>query len=94
MKKAEEVQDIASLSVRMASTTPDQGGDGEDLEEVEQRPEDKVEIKNKRKGSPPKPSSWKKPKSPITKLHTTLTPDDFTFLITTMSEAIEEIAEK
>jgi hypothetical protein len=31
-KKTEEVQDIDSLSVRMASITPDQGGDGEDLE--------------------------------------------------------------
>ena len=51
-KKVEEVQDIDSLSMRTDSTTLDQGGDGKDLEEVEQRPEDEVEIIKKRKGSP------------------------------------------
>ena len=34
MKKAEEVQDIDSLSVRTDSITLDQGGEGDDLEEV------------------------------------------------------------
>jgi hypothetical protein len=56
-KKDEEVQDIDNLSVRTTSITLEQGGDGEDLEEVEQRPEDEVEIINKRKGSPLEPSS-------------------------------------
>jgi len=54
--------------MRMNSITPDQGGDGGDLEEVKQRPEDKVEIIKKRKGSPPKPSSRKKSKAPVTKI--------------------------
>jgi hypothetical protein len=36
-KKDEEVQDVDSLSVRTTSITPDQGGNGEDLEEVEQK---------------------------------------------------------
>jgi BRCT domain type II-containing protein len=47
MKKAKEVQDIDRLSVRTTSIIPDQGGDGEDLEEFEQKPEDEVEIINR-----------------------------------------------
>jgi hypothetical protein len=94
MKKVEEFQDIDSLSVRTDSTTLDQGGDGKDLEEVEQRLEDELEIINKRKGLPLEPSSRKKSKAPVTKLQTTLTPDDFSFLIAAMNEALEEIAEK
>ena len=78
----------------MNSITPDQGGDGEDLEEVEQRSEDEVEIIKKRKGSPLEPSSQKKSKEPVTKLQTTLTPDNFSFLITAMNEARQGIAEK
>jgi hypothetical protein len=54
--------------VRTTSISPDQGGDGEDLEEVEQRPKYEVEIIKKRKGSPPELSSWKKSKEPVTKL--------------------------
>jgi hypothetical protein len=93
-KKDEEIQDVDSRSVRTASITPEQGGNDEDLEEVEQRPGDEVEIIKKRKGSPPKPSSRKKSKAPVTKMQTTLTPDDFSFLLATMNEAIEEITEK
>jgi hypothetical protein len=80
--------------MRMTSITPNQGGDGEDLEEVEQRPEDKVEIIKKRKDLPLEPSSRKKSKALVTKLQTTLTPYDFSFLIATMNEAIEEISKK
>jgi hypothetical protein len=94
LKKYEEIRDVDSRSVRMASTTPDHRGNNEDFEEVEQRPEEKVEIIKKRKGSPPEPSSKKKSKSSMTKLMTTLTPDDFRFLLMTMNEAIEEIIEK
>jgi hypothetical protein len=36
MKKTEEVQYVDSRSVRTASITPDQEGNNEDLEEVEQ----------------------------------------------------------
>jgi hypothetical protein len=80
--------------MRTTSITLDQGGDGEDLEEFEQRPKDEVEIIKKRKGSPPEPSSRKKSKTPVTKLQTTLTQDDFNFLITAMNESLEEIEEK
>jgi hypothetical protein len=44
MKKTEEVQDVDSRSVRTASVTPDEEGNDEDLEEVEQQPEDNVEF--------------------------------------------------
>jgi hypothetical protein len=74
------------------SITTEQGGNGEDLEEVEQRPGDEVEIIKKGKGSPP--SSQKKSKAPMTKMKTTLTPDDFNFLIVAMNESIEKIIEK
>jgi hypothetical protein len=67
-KNDEEIQDVDNRSIRTASITPEQGGNGEDLEEVEQRPEDEVEILKKRKGSPPEPSSQKKSKAPVTKL--------------------------
>jgi hypothetical protein len=69
----------------MDSITPDEGSNGKDLEEVEQRPEDKVEFIKKRKGSPPKSPSWKKSEETITKMQTTLTLDDFSFLLTTMN---------
>jgi hypothetical protein len=94
MKKNEEVQDVDSLSVRTASITPDQEGNDEDLEEVEQQPEDKVQVLKKRKGSPSKSSSKKKAKETMTKMNTTLNPYDFSFLLTTFNEAIEEITEK
>ena len=68
MRKVEEVQDIDNLSVKMDSITPNQGGNGEDLAEVEQRQEDKVEPIKKRKGFPSEPSSRKTSKSPVTKL--------------------------
>ena len=41
-KKDEEIQDVDSRSIRTASITPNQGGNGEDLEEVEQRTGDEV----------------------------------------------------
>jgi hypothetical protein len=59
-KKPEEVQDVDSYSVKTASITLDQEGNNEDLEEVEQQPEDEVEVPKKRKGSPLKSSSKKK----------------------------------
>ena len=92
-KKDEEIQDVDRRSVRTAFITPEQGGNGEDLEEVEQRPGDEVENIKKRKGSPLEPSSRNKSTTPMTKLKTTLTPDEFSFLITMMNEAIEEIRE-
>ena len=73
----------------MESITPEKGGNGEYLEEVEQRLWDEVEIIKERKGLPPKPSSRTKSKAPVTKMKTILTPDDFIFLIAAMNEAIE-----
>ena len=48
----------------------------------------------KRKGSPSKSSSKKKAKAIMTKMKTTLNVDDFSFLLVTLNEAIEEIIEK
>jgi hypothetical protein len=62
------VKDLSSASVKTASITPEQEGDGEELEEVEKKHRDEVEILKKRKGSPYKPSSRKKSKDPVTKL--------------------------
>jgi hypothetical protein len=93
-KKTEEVQDVDSCSVRTASVTLDEEGNDEGLEEVEQQPEDKVEVLKKRKGSSLKSSIKKKAKVTMTKMKTTLNPDDFNFLLVTLNEAIEEIIEK
>ena len=82
-----------SHSVRTASITPDEEGNDEDLEEVEQQPEDEVEVLKKRKGSPSKSSVKKKAKVSVTKMKTMLNPYDFRFLLVTLNEAIEEITE-
>jgi hypothetical protein len=84
---------VDSRSVRTTSVTPDEEGNDEDLEEVEQQPEDEVEVLKKRKGSPSKSSIKKKAKATVTKMKTTLNPDDFSFLLVTLNEAIEEITE-
>jgi hypothetical protein len=62
MKKSEEVQDVDSRSVWTASVTPNEEGNDEDLEEVEQQPKDEVEVLRKIKGSPLKSSIKKKAK--------------------------------
>jgi hypothetical protein len=85
---------VDSRSIRTASVTPDEEGNEEDLEEVEQQPEDEVEVLKKRKGSPSKSFFKKKSKETVTKMKTTLNPDDFNFLLVTLNEAIEEITEK
>ena len=90
-KKDEEIQDIDNISVRTTSITPEQEGNDE---EVKQRPKDEEDSSKKRKVSPLKPSSRKKSRTPVTKMKTTLTLDDFSFLLATMNEAIEEIIEK
>jgi hypothetical protein len=87
-------KDLSSASVKTASVTPKKEGDGEELEEVEQKPRDEVELLKKRKGSPQKPSSRKKSKAPMTKLQTTLTPNNFKFIIATLNDAAMEIVEK
>jgi hypothetical protein len=89
MKKIEEFQDVDSHSVRTSFITPDEEGNDEYLEEFEQQPEDEVEVLKKRKGSPSKSSIKKKAKVTMTKMKTTLNPDDFSFLLTTLNESIE-----
>jgi hypothetical protein len=95
-KKTEEVQDLDSASVKTASISPEQGGDGEELndKEVEQQQGDEVDPLKKRKGSPLKPSSQKKSKATMTKMQTVLTSDDFDFLVAALNDASLEIAEK
>jgi hypothetical protein len=68
--------------------------------EVEQKkgevtpPRDEEDPSKKRKVSPPKPSSRKKSKATRTKFETTLTSDDFDFIVATLNDASLEIAEK
>jgi hypothetical protein len=88
--------------VKTASMSPEQGGDGEEIDgtEAEQRkgevtpPRDEEDPSKKRKVSPPKPSSRKRSKAPITKMQTVLTSDDFNFIIAALNDASLEIAEK
>jgi hypothetical protein len=88
-KKTEEVQDVDNYSIKIASVTPNQEGNNDDLEEVEQHPEEEVEYPKKRKGSPLKSSSKKKAKATMNKMKTTLNHDDFNFLLATLNEAKE-----
>jgi hypothetical protein len=102
MKKLEEVHDVDNTSVRTASISPDEGGDGEEIKgaEIEQQkgkvppPRDKEDSSKKRKVSPPKYSSRKKPRTPVTKMQTTLTLDDFNFIIAAVNDASQEVLEK
>jgi hypothetical protein len=48
----------------------------------------------KRKVSPMNPSSQKKLKSSMTKMQTTLTSDDFNFIVEALNDALLEIKEK
>jgi hypothetical protein len=94
-KKPEEVHDVDSPSVRTTSITLEEGDDGKEIEgvEIEQQkgevppPRDEEDSLKKRKVSPPKYSSWKKPRTPITKMRTTLTLDDFNFIIAAVNDA-------
>jgi len=100
-KKDDEVEDVPSTSAKTTSISPMQGGDGDDLggTEVEKNrdkvtpPRDKEDPSMKRKMMPPKPSSQKKSKTTRTMLKTTLTLDDFNFLIATLNDVSLELAE-
>jgi hypothetical protein len=102
MKKLEEVHNVDSASVRTVSITPDEGDDGKEIEgaEIEQwkgevpPPGDEEDSSKKRKVLPLKLSSRKKPRTPVTKMQTTLTLDDFNFIIATVNDASQEILEK
>jgi hypothetical protein len=101
-KKDVEVQDIQITSTKTTSISPAKGGDGEEIggTEVEKNkgevtpPTEEEDPSNKRKTTPPKPSSRKKAKATRTKFKTTLTQDDFNFLIVVLTDASLEIAEK
>jgi hypothetical protein len=102
IKKTKEVNDLDNASVKTASISAEQGGDGREIDGVEVEPK-KGKVKpprdedypsKKTKVSPPKPSSWKKVKGTMTKFETTLTSDEFDFIIATLNYASLEIAEK
>jgi hypothetical protein len=84
----------------MASITTDEQGDDEEGIETEQQkfevppPRDEEDSLKKRKVSPLKSSSRKKPRTPITKMRTALTLDDFDFIVVAVSDASKEIIEK
>jgi hypothetical protein len=101
-KKDDEVQYVHSTSMKTTSISPTQGGDGEELGgiEVEQNkgkitpPREEEDPSNKRNITPTNPSSQKKTKATWTMFKTTLTLDDFDFLIVALNDASQEITEK
>jgi hypothetical protein len=99
--KIEEVQDLRSASEKIASVSPDRGGDDE-VEEIngkedEQKqgevtpPRDEVDPLKKKKVSPPKPSSRKKSRATLTKMQTMFIVDDFDFIIVVVNNASQQI---
>jgi hypothetical protein len=84
--------------VKTSSMSPDRGG-GDEVE-AEHRPvevtppRDEIDPLKKRKVSPLKPSSRKKSKASMTKMHLVLTSHAFDFIIVTLNDASVEIAEK
>jgi hypothetical protein len=101
-KKNEEAQDVHNTSAYTPSISLDKGGDGGEIDgtEVEHKkdeatpPRDKDDPSNKRKVSPSKPSSRMKMKATRTKFETTLTSDNFDFIVTALNDALLEIEEK
>jgi hypothetical protein len=88
--------------MKTASISVEQGGDGGEIDgaKFEHKkgevtpPRDEEDPSKKRKVSPLKPSSRKKVKATKTKFETTLTSDDFDFIVATLNDASLEIAEK
>jgi hypothetical protein len=101
-KKDNEVEYGPSTSMKSTSISPAQGGDSDDLggTEVEKNrsevtpPREEEDPSMKRKITPPKPSSIKKSKATRTILKTTLTLNDFNFLIVTLNDVSLEFTEK
>jgi hypothetical protein len=101
-KKDDEVEDVPSMSTKTTSISPAQGGDGDELggTEVEKNrgevtpPRKEEDPSMKIKMMPPKPSSQKKAKATRTTLKTTLTSDDFDFLIVALNDVSLELTEK
>jgi hypothetical protein len=97
IKKTEGVQYLDNTSVKTASISTDQGGYGTEVEykKGEVTPtRDKEYPSKKRKVSPLKPSSRKKMNATRTKFETTLTSDDFDFIVASLNDASLEIEEK
>jgi hypothetical protein len=102
IKKNEVVHDLDSASMKNASNSSEQGGYGREIDGVEFEwkkgevtpPRDEEDPSKKRKVSPLKNSSRKKSKTYMTKMKTTLTSDDFDFIIATLNDASLEIEEK
>jgi hypothetical protein len=99
-KNIEEVQDVDSLFVRTTSIAPDEEGDDEEGTETEQYkvevplPRDEEDSSKKRKVSPLKSSSRKKPRTPVIKMRTALMLDEFDFITAGVNDASKEIIEK
>jgi hypothetical protein len=101
-KKNEQAQDVHSTSVQITSVSLEQGGDDEEIDGTKFKqkkgdvtlPRDKEDPSKKRKVSPPKPSSRKKLKATRTKFETTLTSDNFDFIVATLNDDSLEIAKK
>jgi hypothetical protein len=101
-KKDDKFEDVPSMYIKTTLISPAQGGDGNELggTEVEQNrgevtpPREEEDPSMKIKITPPNPSSRKKARATRTMLKTTLTPDDFDFLIATLNDVSLELAEK
>jgi hypothetical protein len=104
-KKTEEVQDLRSASVNTASISPEQGGDGEEIDGTKDEhkkgevtpPRDEEDPSKKRKVSPPPPPEaffLEKSKASMTKMQTILTSNDFDFIVAALNDASLEIIEK
>jgi hypothetical protein len=105
-KKTEKVQNLSSASEETTSESLGRGGDDEvDKEEIngkedQQKPSkvtpprdpvDEADFSKKIKVSPTKPTSRKKSIASKTKFHIMLMLDDFEFIITTISDASQDI---
>jgi hypothetical protein len=78
IKKTEEVNDLDNASIKTASISVEQGGDGPKVEQKKGEVtllRDEEDPSKKRKVYPRKPSSRKKMKETRTKFETTLTSD-------------------
>jgi hypothetical protein len=84
----------------MTSITLEEEGDDEEGAEFEKQqvevlpPRDEADSSKKRKVSPLKSSSRKKPRTPVTKMRTALMLDDFYFIVAAVNDASKEIIEK
>jgi hypothetical protein len=101
-KKNEEAKDVHNTSSQTPSISPEKEGDGGEIDgtKVEQKKEEVTLLRDeddpsmKRKVSPSKPPSRKKMKETRTKFETTITSDDFEFIVAALNDASLEIEEK